>query len=376
MRALGIRKQTTLIASAIVAVALLLGGVVLVLTVRLQLEDRLEQQAETRAETLAEVVGTSGPTGVGAPDDDDLDEEDGVVEVRDEDDSLLHTTAPGLDPRSDGFVVESADAEWQGRDLTVVVGVSREDVDDATGALLVPLLAGIPVLLFVVAGTTWLVVGRTLRPVERIRSEVAGITDDRLDRRVPEPGTGDEIDRLATTMNQMLERLERSRDQQRRFVSDASHELRTPIATLRQSAEVATVHADAFEPGEFTEMVAEESQRMQRLVEQLLVLARSDGSSPEASEDVDVDDVVLREAARLTSLGLEVDTSAITPVRTRGSTVAWSQMVRNLTDNAARHAAGRVAYSVRLEHGSVVVCVDDDGTGVPEADREDRKSVV
>ena len=133
-----------------------------------------------------------------------------------------------------------------------------------------------PLVLLVVGGTTWMVATRALAPVERIRREVEQITSDRLDRRVPEPGSRDEIHRLALTMNQMLGRLEDSHDRQQQFVADASHELRSPLASIRQTAEVARAHPGALPEGELADAVLEESARMQRLVEQLLLLTRAD----------------------------------------------------------------------------------------------------
>ena len=107
------------------------------------------------------------------------------------------------------------------------------------GALLIALALILPAVTVVLAALVWLLVGRTLRPVEQIRTEVAGIGSRELDRRVPQPPGGDEIARLAATMNEMLDRLDASNRQQQRFVADASHELRTPLSRLRSELEVA-----------------------------------------------------------------------------------------------------------------------------------------
>nr|WP_243731562.1 HAMP domain-containing sensor histidine kinase [Nocardioides ochotonae] len=227
-----------------------------------------------------------------------------------------------------------------------------------------------------VGGTTWAVATRALAPVERIREEVEQITGDRLDRRVPEPPSRDEIHRLARTMNQMLERLESSRERQQRFVADASHELRSPLASIRQTAEVAQAHPGALPEGELAEAVLEESGRMQRLVEQLLVLTRAgEAAGAHASYDVDLDDIALAEARRVRRGGLQVDTSGIGPGRVRGDGVALGQVVRNLVDNAVRHAETTVRLAVRerAEDGrdpDVELVVEDDGPGIPEAERE------
>jgi signal transduction histidine kinase len=232
------------------------------------------------------------------------------------------------------------------------------------------LLIGLPLVLLVVGGTTWVVVGRALRPVERIRSEVAAISDQRLDRRVPVPGSRDELHRLALTMNQMLERLHASRDRQQRFVSDASHELRSPLASIRQAAEVARRHPEALPEGELAEAVVEESLRMQRIVEQMLVLTRTDESGLRERRELDLDDIALAEAARVRREGLTVDVSGVGGGRVVGDHVALSQVVRNLVDNAARHAKSRIALQLTESEGWVVLCVDDDGDGVPTQERE------
>ncbi len=379
-RASGIRLRTTAAATLVVALALALGSVALVLVMRASMLDQLVASGEIRAESLAAMArdDTLGVTTVPRADDDD--EPDEVIEVRRSDGSLVASSQHELAlPRSavdaDGETIRVDGERYvvvteRVGDQVIVVALSTEEVDDATEAVLGPLVVGVPLLLLVVAATTWVVVGRALAPVERIRAEVATITDSRLDRRVPEPASRDEIGRLAATMNSMLERLERGRDAQRRFVSDASHELRSPLATLRQAAEVSQAHPDAFEPGELADTVAEESVRMQHLVEQLLLLTRVDEGRVGSVDEIDLDDLVLAEAERLRRTGTSVDTSAVVPVRLRGQRLAWAQMLRNLADNAARHAAEGVAFSVREVGGRVEVLVDDDGAGVPQADRD------
>ena len=219
-------------------------------------------------------------------------------------------------------------------------------------------------------GTTWTVATRALAPVERIRREVEQITGDRLDRRVPEPPSRDEIHRLARTMNQMLERLQDSRDRQQQFVSDASHELRSPLASIRQTAEVARAHPGALPEGELADAVLEESARMQRLVEQLLLLTRADeGALTRAQHDVDLDDLALAVARRVRRPGLGVDTSGIGPGRVRGDKAALTQVVQNLVDNAARHARRTISLAVSERDGGVELVVEDDGPGIPAEHR-------
>ena len=160
-------------------------------------------------------------------------------------------------------------------------------------------------MLLLVGGTTWVVATRALAPVERIRREVEQITGDRLDRRVPEPPSRDEIHRLARTMNQMLGRLRGLPRPAAAVRRDASHELRSPLASIRQTAEVARTHPGALPEGELADAVLEESARMQRLVEQLLLLTRADeGAVTQTHHDVDLDDLALAEARRVRRPGL------------------------------------------------------------------------
>ena len=361
-----VRLRTTAGAAVVVAVALVAGAVALVLLQRGELRDSVENAADERASALADQIEADGlPSRVGADDD---DEDEYVVQVTDPSGRVV--LGPERLPSS-GYLVVSDETEDGGVEYVVRVAASLEDIDESTETLVPLLLVGIPLLLLVVGTTTWLVVTRALAPVERIRREVLEIGEERLDRRVPVPDARDEIHLLATTMNEMLERLEASRKRQRRFVSDSSHELRSPLASLRQSAEVAQTHPDALPDGELADVVLAETLRLQRLVEQMLLLTRADeGRAADIRREVDVDDVVRAEASRIRREHLTVDTSAVANGRVLGDELALGQVVRNLLDNAARHATSRIAVAVRQEAGRVVLTVDDDGAGVPPGERE------
>nr|WP_256415645.1 HAMP domain-containing sensor histidine kinase [Frigoribacterium sp. CFBP 13712] len=223
------------------------------------------------------------------------------------------------------------------------------------------------------AVTTWLVVGRALRPVEAMRREVDAVTAAQLDRRVADPGGTDEVARLARTLNDMLARLESSAAAQRRFVGDASHELKTPLATIRQHAEVALLHPESIDGAALAGTVMTEEARLTGLVQGLLVLARADeGALGVTRRPVDLDDLVVTETARLRGAtpGLAVDATGVGPARVDGDEGLLGQVVRNLLANAARHAETRVAVWLVERHGRAVLTVDDDGAGVPQADRE------
>nr|WP_246303571.1 HAMP domain-containing sensor histidine kinase [Nocardioides thalensis] len=385
-----VRFRTTAGAVLIVAVVLVVGAIVLVALVRASLRDGLEAGAEQRVSSLADEIESGGlPDPPGRDDSDDADDEpeEVVWQVLAADGSVVRSSQPlARSLPSDGgevslpggehpYLVVTEDAEWGEEEYVVVAAVALEDVEESTAALLPPLLVGLPLVLLLVGGTTWLVAARALAPVERIRQEADQITGDRLDRRVPEPASRDEVHRLARTVNRMLGRLEESRDRQRQFVADASHELRSPLASIRQTAEVASAHPDALPPGELAEAVLEESDRMQRLIEQLLLLSRADeGAALRGRDDVDLDDLALTEGARVRRTGLAVDTSGVSAGRVRGDRLALGQVVRNLVDNAARHARTTVSLSVRTAPGggadAVELVVEDDGPGIPAADRE------
>lgn len=378
-----VRVRTTAAAVIVVTVALVVGAAVLVGLVRDSLRDGLESTAEQRASDLVDQVETSGLPDPPPPDDDDDgdDEEPEEIlwQVTDATGAVVRASQqlgrPLPTEDADSVRVAGADHDYlvvseDAGAYVVTVAVSLEDVDDSTAALLVPLAVGLPLLVLLVGATTWVATTRSLAPVERIRREAEQITGDRLDRRVPEPPSRDEIHRLARTVNEMLGRLQDSRDRQRQFVGDASHELRSPLASIRQTAEVSRAHPGALPEGELADAVLEESARMQRLVEQLLVLARADeGAVARSDQDVDLDDLALAIARRARRAGLRVDTSAIAPGRVRGDLVGLTQVVQNLVDNAARHAEAVVAVAVRESDRGVELVVDDDGPGIPPEDR-------
>jgi signal transduction histidine kinase len=227
---------------------------------------------------------------------------------------------------------------------------------------------GVPVLLVVVGAATWYSVGRALQPVEAIRARTAGIGAADLSARVPVPATGDEVAALAGTMNAMLARLESSARAQRAFVSDAGHEMRSPVAVIRTELEVAQ---RAGLSATTLSDVLSETDRLEHLVDDLLMLARADeGQVQLHQEDVDVDDLLEGERMRLRSRAGLVVTATIRPARVQGDRAALARVVRNLVDNAARHAAGRVHLSCRGDGDDVQFEVADDGPGVPAAERE------
>jgi signal transduction histidine kinase len=255
--------------------------------------------------------------------------------------------------------------------VRVFVAASLEAVSDSMTGLQIRLAVGLPLVLALVALISWQVVVRALRPVESIRAQVAEIGGSgRIDRRVPEPAGHDEVWRLARTMNEMLQRLQAAAERQRRFVADASHELRSPLASLRTQLEVRRDYP-ARGAGSVDDQLAE-VERMERLVGDLLLLARADERRLVVrSRPVDLREVVLGEVERAGSrTRVRLDTAGVAAATVHGDREELSRVVRNLLDNAVRFARARVELSISEHDGRVELSVSDDGPGVPAAARE------
>lgn len=270
---------------------------------------------------------------------------------------------------------------YRGEPAIVVASMPLGEVEGLLGALRVALVGVVPVLTALFALTIWLALGRALRPVDQLRRAAAEVARSGGPGSLPEPRTDDELGALARTLNEMLDRLEHSAARQRTFVADAAHELRSPLAALRASIDVAQAHPTAYRTDELAGELSGEVLRMQALVDDLLLLARV-GSAPSVRAPVDLA-VIAHDAvaeARAASVRTAPDQGAAgradradaVDVQVTGSGVAvgdaptLARVVRNLVENAVRHAAGHVVVAVA--DGSVTV--DDDGGGVPETDRE------
>lgn len=365
------RARATLAAVFAVAFSLVLGASAFIIILNRSVDSNARIAAESDVEVIASLISIEGLDRVGQLDD------DAMVQVFDEAGNRLATTEEVEDYdlwRAAGRVQIDGDPVLIVRDeldenRTIVVGHSLEDSVETQQAAQFLLLGAIPLVVILVGLVTWFVTGRALAPVARIRNEVDEISGHQLDLRVVEPGTGDEIDQLAITMNSMLDRLDRSSRAQRQFVSDASHELRSPLAIIRQHAEIAKTHPGVMADGELAEIVLEEGDRLQDIVSALLLLARLDEGALPQLASVDLDDVALTEVARVRGGDIAVDGSGIGPARIRADTVLVGQVMRNLVDNALRHATSQVVISVTSRSGTATVSVEDDGSGVPEGER-------
>jgi signal transduction histidine kinase len=383
---LTLRVRIAGVATAVVAVALVAGAVLFGLVLRTALLDGATASAEAYAGDVEQRIEDSG---IAAVVDDDPD--DRFFQVLAGDGDLLavsenaQSTAIVIDdPDADAhplirladddqqYVLAVEDVAVAGGEGLVIVGQSTEDVTETLGTVVTLLAVAVPLVVLLVAATTWIVVGRALRPVERMRSEVAAVTSSRLDQRLAEPGTNDEIGRLASTLNGMLDRLDEAQATQRRFISDASHELRSPLASLRQFAEVARAHPDRVDSADLSDAILEEGARLERLVDGMLTLARADEHTLSVGDrPVDLDDLVLAEVRRVrSSTDLAMDAAGVGPARVLGDPGLIAQLLRNLVDNATRHAAGALRFELSDDGSTVLFAVDDDGSGVAAADRE------
>ncbi|WP_310376246.1 sensor histidine kinase [Catenuloplanes atrovinosus] len=253
--------------------------------------------------------------------------------------------------------------------LTVLVAKSMRDLYQSARFIRNALLVAFPLLVAVLALVAWRVIGATLRPVEQLRRGAEEITGGGRAGRLPVPASRDEIHRLAVTLNDMLSRLDAARARQRAFVADAAHELRSPLASMRVQLEVAQrLPGDTDWPG-FVDDLMLDADRLSRLVDDLLLLARADDATEAARRTAPVE---LGEL--LTDLAARYPSVAFTPPAeqfwTDGDADALRRAVANLLDNAGRHARSTVALALAREGDHHLITVTDDGPGIPAADRE------
>jgi len=388
----GVRWRTTAGATAAVAVFLAIAAVTFAFAQRAQLERSINEAAQQQATDIAaqvEAQGADADLATGAGDQSlvqivdpagnvlaaspSVDGEPAVVDARPEPGNTTTQRSDAL-PIGEGepFVVVARGVRGPDGPLVILVAESLELVGQSTGVVVNLLLIGYPVVLVGVALASYWLAGRALAPVEAIRARVAQVEGtSELDARVPVPKGDDEIARLAITMNGMLERLETGSDRQRRFVGDASHELRSPLATIRAAHEIAALHPNTRDWTATSRDVLAELDRLDRLVDDLLLLARADEHGLRLrTVDVDLEDLIGHEADRLRRLGNVTVTVEAPPVRIQGDPVHLARALRNLADNAARHTHSHVDLKLRIVGDNVRVEVEDDGPGVPEADRE------
>ncbi|MET3986719.1 HAMP domain-containing sensor histidine kinase [Streptomyces sp. PvR034] len=281
--------------------------------------------------------------------------------------AVLPPPAPGSGERRAVVVVRSpGPAGAAGAPHYVYAMTVLGDVDGATRSVAYGMLGGAPPLIAFAAALAWWVAGLALRPVTAIGDALASVTASELDRRVPDPGGADEIARLARTVNDTLDRLERSDARQRQFTADASHELRNPLAAVRSRLEVALEEPDR----ESVAAALADTERLQRIAADLLLLARLDGRPAPRTEPVDLALLAAEDAARRRAPRVRLRVVAGAPVPAVGDPARLERALANLVDNALRHARTEVVVRAYARGGWNVLEVTDDGPGIPEADRD------
>ncbi|HEY7381044.1 MAG TPA: ATP-binding protein [Gaiella sp.] len=280
------------------------------------------------------------------------------------------SSVPGLDEPSR---LLATPVERDGMRLVLVVGATSEERAETLGNLRNVLLVAGPVALALATLAGYILAGFSLRPVESMRRRAAEISAETPGERLPVPQTGDEISRLAETLNEMLARLEAALDRERDFVADAGHELRTPLALLRTELELALRHAESSaDLREAVRSSTEEVERLAQLAEDLLLIARSDrGQLPLKIETLDASallgSVASRFEWRAEQAGRPLRAVTAPAIAVLGDRIRLEQALSNLVDNALRHGSGEIRLSAHASNGEVELHVTDDGAGFPDA---------
>jgi len=276
-------------------------------------------------------------------------------------------SVPGLNEGS--RLLATTVTRTHGHPAILVVGATRQNGAETLASFRDELLIAGPLALLLASAVGYLLAGLSLRQVESMRRRAAAVSADTPGERLPVPPTGDELQLLGETLNEMLDRLEAALERERDFVADAGHELRTPLALLRTELELALRQAQtADELREAVRRSSYEADRLSQLAEDLLLIARADhGRLPLRREQVDVDSlfatVTSRFDWRAEELGKSVTSAPTTGLRLEGDRLRLEQALGNLVDNALRHGGDQIRLSARTANGSVELHVRDDGGG-------------
>jgi heavy metal sensor kinase len=273
-------------------------------------------------------------------------------------------SVPGLDEPARLLALPTV---RDGQKVVLVVGATKENRAETLSSLRAAFLIGGPIALLLAGLGGYLLAGAALRPIESMRKRAADISAASLDERLPVPPADDEVSRLGETLNAMLARLEDGLERERRFVADASHELRTPLALLK------TELALALKPGRSDaelrsaiESAAEGTDRLSRIADDLLLLARAERRGLRLKiEEVDVMDVLEDVAARFRT-DREISIAPGEPLVVSADRLRLEQALTNLVDNALRHGSGLVTISALRENGAAELHVVDEGPGFGE----------
>ncbi|HSJ16769.1 MAG TPA: ATP-binding protein [Solirubrobacterales bacterium] len=391
---LSIRARLTVAFAAALLLVLVLAGLFVYLRVSNGLTEALDDGLEARVHDVEELLARPGerpPTLAGGL----FEGEEGFAQILTPDGEVVASTlqrgagaaidgdeirkaadgpvlierdVAGLDAEARVLAEPATTAEGS---FVVVAGASTGDRDEALAGIAAAFAIGAPLALLIASGLGYVLASRSLAPVESMRRRAAEITLERSGERLPLSRADDEIHRLAETLNRMLDRIEASLERQRVFVADASHELRTPLAVLRAELELAERSGRTRDELEMAlRSAAEEVERLSRLAEDLLVVARSDqGRLPLKRERVDVGTLLSRVGERFGRRAAEDGRGIAVNVPGRLDAeldvLRIEQAVGNLVDNALRHGSGNVRLAARRDDGAVVVEVTDAGEGFP-----------
>ena len=422
----GLRGRVTLIAALGLLVALIAGDLLLLNALRDSLTRSVDDTARSGAAEVAALINADRlpnpvPVAAGTVSIQVLGPSGRIVNVSPGADRLVPIVAPAqaaaLANSATAIEVHGAPFDMPsllrvavvraaGGEL-VIAAVPDSSAEDSLTVVAHALIFGTPVLFIVFIGATWLAVGSTLRPIDRIRRGAARVTGAGLPADLPVPEARDEVRSLALTLNDMLSRLTSAQQRQRSLVSDTAHELRSPIASIRTQLEVALDHPAGQDWASTARDVLADTLRLSRLTEDLLLLARLDeqadhGDMGRSGEPLDMGELACAVVARYADSPVPVtvaplETNAVTQTEgahgtadaaagaslvgcdtlqpaarwlARGNRDRLDRMLVNLIDNAIRYAKSSVTVSVGQSGSWVELAVTDDGPGIPEPDRE------
>jgi signal transduction histidine kinase len=390
MGSLPLAVRLAALATLILGIALLAGGLAFRNALRTQQRNEISEAARQRVSTLVQTVESGtiptrlpsardsplfaqvvNPAGKVVGSTTNVDDMLVMVNLKSWNPTTTLTSGTGEVDKAKCLVfvrgVKTATGQY-----TVIVASPLRASEQTMQTLMNQLVAITPAVVALSALLFWLLARRALRPVETLRSEVDSVSATELHRRVSAPAANDEVGRLARTMNSLLGRLEESSVRQTRFVSDASHELRSPLAGIRTKMEVALRNPDRTDWPALARSVLNDSSRMERLTTNLLFLAKSANAPVVPFADVDLDDLVLEEVATLRMRSsIAFSTTGVSGGRVYGDADQLRRVVINLLDNAARYAQSSVACVVKMTETGVQLDIADDGPGIP-VDQRDR----
>lgn len=388
-----VRVRLALAFGLAMAVLLVGLGIFLRLSLATVLDEELDRSMTARSDDVAALVVDAGP---GLAEGRTTETEDGFVQIVGPDGEVVDASSarlaePVLDPdqlaqaRSERLTTDIgpvADVVSHSRilarpieategEIVVIVGTSLEERDEAVSGLTRLLAIGVPIALVLASAGGYLFAAAALRPVEAIRRRAAEIGGRERGARVPLSSAPDELRRLGETLNEMLERVDASLERERAFVADASHELRTPLSILKAELELALAgdrsHAELHAA---LVSASDETDRLARLAEDLLVIARSErGALAVRRELVPTSDLLQSVAGRAAPRALAaervIDVADGGPAAVEVDQLRIEQALGNLVDNAIRHGAGRIELSAERRDGATALVVRDEGEGIP-----------